>query len=79
MIMNDSLKLHMQKIEKLPTILVIAQEILRLVSDDLISVSKLENIVENDPAISAKILSVANSVFFGFRAPTKRSAMQLSG
>lgn len=69
MIMNDSLKLHVQKITKLPTLPVIAQKILAIMDDDLTSVNKLETIIENDPAISAKILSVANSAFYGFREP----------
>jgi putative nucleotidyltransferase with HDIG domain len=69
--MNKSLKLYVQKIKKLPTLPVIAQEILSLASNDLTSVGKIEKVVENDPAISAKILSVANSVFFGIKSPTK--------
>ena len=69
--MNDSLKYHVQKITKLPTLPVIAQEILRLVDAEQLSVEKLENIVQNDPAISGKILSVANSSFFGLSASTK--------
>jgi len=69
--MNESLKLHVQKIKKLPTLPVIAQEILTLVSNDSTSVGRIEKVVENDPAISAKILSVANSVFFGVKTQTK--------
>jgi HD-like signal output (HDOD) protein len=69
--MNESLKLYVQKIKKLPTLPVIAQEILNLVSDDLTSVGRIEKVVENDPAISAKILSVANSVFFGVKTQTR--------
>ncbi|MBI5664413.1 MAG: HDOD domain-containing protein [Nitrospirae bacterium] len=69
--MNESLKLYVQKIKKLPTLPVIAQEILTLVGNDLTSVSRIERVVENDPAISAKILSVANSVFFGVKTQTK--------
>lgn len=69
--MNGSLKLYVQKIKKLPTLPVTAQEILNLVSNDLTSVARIEKVVENDPAISAKILSVANSVFFGTKAQTK--------
>jgi putative nucleotidyltransferase with HDIG domain len=69
--MNESLKQYVQKIKKLPTLPVIAQEILNLVSNDLISVGRIEKVVENDPAISAKILSVANSVFFGVKAQTR--------
>ncbi|HDH06115.1 MAG TPA: HDOD domain-containing protein [Nitrospirae bacterium] len=69
MIVNDSLKFYVRKITKLPTLPVIAQEILAIIDDDLIPVNKLEKIIENDPAISAKIVSVANSAFFGFRTP----------
>ncbi|MEW6599980.1 MAG: HDOD domain-containing protein, partial [Nitrospirota bacterium] len=69
--MNESLKLYVQKIKKLPTLPVIAQEILNLVGKDMTSVSRIEQVVENDPAISAKILSVANSVFFGAKSKTK--------
>ncbi|GBD97368.1 phosphodiesterase [bacterium BMS3Abin06] len=69
--MNDSLKLHVRKITKLPTLPVIAREILAIIDDDLTPVNKLEKIIENDPPISAKILSVANSAFFGFRMPAK--------
>jgi putative nucleotidyltransferase with HDIG domain len=69
--MNESLKQYVKKIERLPTLPVIAQQILGLVQDDRVSVRKLESVVENDPAISAKILSVANSVYFGTKVQTK--------
>lgn len=69
--MNNSLKLHVQKIENLPTLPLIAQEILAVTDDNLASLKKLEQITENDPAISAKILSTANSAFFGFKSPVK--------
>lgn len=69
--MNDSLRTHVEMIKKLPTLPVIAQEILSLIDDNMVSVGKLVNIIENDPAISAKILSVAGSVFFGLREPPK--------
>ena len=48
---------------------VIAQKILAIAGDDTASVSMLESIIENDPAISAKILSVSNSAFYGFKTP----------
>ncbi len=69
--MNDSMRLYVQKITKLPTLPVIAQEILGLVNNDLITVDKLEKIIENDPAITAKVLSVSNSAYFGMKTPTK--------
>jgi len=68
-VMNYSLQLYVQKIKKIPTLPVIAQEILRLVNDEMTTVDALEEIVEQDPPIAAKILSVANSAFFGFKHP----------
>lgn len=69
--MSDSLKQYVQQIIQLPTIPVIAQEILKLVHDEFTSVDKLDNIIENDPPITAKILSVANSAFFGYKTTTR--------
>ncbi len=62
--MKDSLKPFINKIHKLPTLPVIAREILSLDKDPLLSIDKLTSIVERDPAISAKIISTANSPFF---------------
>ena len=69
--MNDSLKLQVEKITRLPTIPVIAQEIMALINDDLLSVNRLVKLIENDPAISSKILNVANSAFSGLAMPAK--------
>ncbi len=67
--MNDSLRVFVQRIAKLPTLPQIAQDILNLINDDMVSVSRLESIIEKDPTISARILSVANSAFFGTGRP----------
>lgn len=69
--MSNALKNYVKRIDKLPTIPAIAHEILNLIGDDKVSVNKIESIVENDPAISGKILSVANSAFFGSRQAIK--------
>jgi len=69
--MNNSLKLHVEKITKIPTLPAIAQEILAIIDDNLVSVNKLIKIIENDPAISSRVLSAANSVYFGLGAPAK--------
>jgi len=68
---DEIFKKYVQKITKLPTLPGTAQEILALLSDDTTSVDKLEKIIENDPAISAKIMSVANSAFFSVKLPVK--------
>jgi len=62
--MQNKLKSFVDKIEKVPTLPIIAQEILSLNNDTLLSIDKLTNIAEKDPAISAKIISAANSPFF---------------
>ncbi|HLP06974.1 MAG TPA: HDOD domain-containing protein [Opitutaceae bacterium] len=43
------------------------RELLGLLADDDISVSQLEEAVERNPAIAAKILQIANSAYFGAR------------
>lgn len=76
--MNVSLKEHVQQITELPTIPIIAQEVLTLVNSKSISVEKLETIIQNDPAIAAKILSVANSAFFRVKETTKTLSNAIS-
>jgi len=69
--MSEALKNYIKKIDKLPTIPAVAHEILNLVGDENVSVNRIESVVENDPAISGKILSVANSAFFGTKQAIK--------
>lgn len=68
--MPDNIKSYVDKIENLPTLPLIAQKIMNLNNDSSLSIEKLTNIVERDPAIAAKIFSFANSAFFGFRYQT---------
>jgi len=70
--MGDILKTYVQRIKELPTLPSIAHKILVLTSDPLLSIDDLMDIVEIDPAISAKILSVANSAFFGYPVRTTK-------
>lgn len=69
--MTNSLKHHVEKIKKIPTLPVIAHEILAIIDNDLLSINKLMKIIENDPAISLRVLSAANSVHFGLGTPVK--------
>ncbi len=62
--MNDSLRLHIQRITKLPTLPAIAQEILYIANDESSSISELESIINKDPSITAKVLSISNSAFY---------------
>lgn len=78
---NDSLRLFVQKISKIPTLPVVAHGILSMTDNDLVSVDILEEIVSKDPAISAKIVGLSNSAFFGYQIPhaTVASAIQKIG
>jgi putative nucleotidyltransferase with HDIG domain len=67
--MDDSLRLIVQGISRIPTLPVIAQEVLSLISNDSVSVARLEGVIENDPPIASRVLSVSNSAFFGTEVP----------
>jgi putative nucleotidyltransferase with HDIG domain len=67
--MDNPIRLFIQKITKLPTLPAIAQEVLNLTFDDSVSIRRLEGIIENDPPIASRILSVSNSAFFGIEKP----------
>jgi HD-like signal output (HDOD) protein len=62
--MSNSIKHRVKNISNLPTLPVIAQQILNITNESTLSIDKLRIIVGKDPAIMAKILSVANSAFF---------------
>lgn len=70
--MDDSLRLFVQKISKLPTLPSVAQAILNIINDDMVSVDRLEEIIEQDPTLAARILGIANSAFFGTGAAVTR-------
>jgi HD-like signal output (HDOD) protein len=68
--MADTMKARLQTIEQLPTLPEVAYQILNITNRPMLSIHELREIVERDPAISARVLSVANSAFFGFPART---------
>jgi len=67
--MDNPMRLIIQKIKKIPTLPAIAQEVLHLTLDDSVSTQRLEEIIEHDPPIASRILSVSNSAFFGIDKP----------
>ena len=54
---------------KLPSPPVIAIKILEVMGEDENSFEKLVQIVETDPALTARMLKIANSSFYGFVRP----------
>ena len=55
-----------QQIEELPTLPIISQRIIEVVTDKNASFKDLARIIEKDPALTVKMLKVANSAFYGF-------------
>ncbi len=62
----SSVRLEIQKIDYLPPMPSIAQEILIACNDDTSDMDDIVKIIKKDPALAAKIIGMANSAFFGF-------------
>ncbi len=54
-----------QTIEQIPTLPIISEHIQTLLKDDDVSVKQLEEIIEKDPPLAAKLLKLVNSSFYG--------------
>lgn len=66
MIEVSQLTEKLSSIRELPTFPTIALEVMRLASDSDSSAAELARIISKDQALSAKVLRVANSPFYGF-------------
>ncbi len=62
----SSVRLEIQKIDHLPAMPSIAQEILIASNDVSSGLDDIAKIIKKDPALSAKIIGMSNSAFFGF-------------
>lgn len=62
----SSVRIEIQKIDHLPPMPSIAQEILVASNDDTSDMDDIAKIIKKDPVLTAKIISMANSAFFGF-------------
>jgi HD-like signal output (HDOD) protein len=57
----------LEKNEDLPTLPVIMTKLIDAINDENSSASDLTKIMINDPAMSARVLKMANSAFYGLR------------
>ncbi|KPK95711.1 hypothetical protein AMJ80_04070 [bacterium SM23_31] len=55
-----------KSIKKLPTLPIIFEKILETVDDPRSSANELQEIIKNDQSITAKILNMANSAYYGY-------------
>ncbi|MFH1862462.1 MAG: GGDEF domain-containing protein [bacterium] len=71
----------MDEDQDLPTLSPIVEELLRLMKNEKVSVSELANVIKNDVSLSAKILKVVNSAFYGlpYKVATLSQAMVILG
>lgn len=65
----DALKERLSRIEELPSLPTIVAEINELLSNPKASAKQLAVTIMRDPAITAKVLKISNSAFFGFAQP----------
>ncbi|MCU7810600.1 MAG: HDOD domain-containing protein, partial [Candidatus Thiodiazotropha sp. (ex Notomyrtea botanica)] len=57
------------KLKHLPPLSSTATRLLELLADEDLSLELLSNVISQDPGISARILGVANSAYFGQTSP----------
>ncbi len=60
-----------QSLTNLPTLPIIATEILRITREDKLSVNQILPIIEKDPPLTMKVLRIANSAYYGLRREIK--------
>lgn len=64
--MEEILK-ELEKSEDLPTLPIVMTKLINAINDERSSAGDLTKIMENDPAMSARVLKLANSAFYGLR------------
>jgi len=79
--LSPSLKTKLALLEGIPTLPLLVRKLLHTIEQDKFIVSDLEKIICQDPAISSRLLRVANSSFFGFsgKVGTLNRALMLLG
>ncbi len=65
--MTDLLRQRIAQCQTLPSIPAVAIEILRLYREENVQSAKIASVISKDPALTAKILRMINSPFFGLR------------
>ncbi|MBM2813502.1 MAG: putative signal transduction protein [Ignavibacteria bacterium] len=64
--LNSSIRSRLENIKDLPTIPFVMNEILHSVDNENVRASQLASLIERDQALTARVLRVANSPFYGF-------------
>ena len=57
----------LQQINNLPTLPTVATQLLEMLGEEMVSINDISKLMERDPAITAQILKVSNSAYYGLR------------
>lgn len=68
---KETATLRMGSSYDIPSVPLVLTRILQILSEDTSSAKKLEDLIRHDPALSARILRLANSAFYSFRYDVK--------
>ncbi len=63
----DWIKEELEKIQSLPTLPVIASRLLNMLDSKTVSMADISKIIVVDPALTSRILKIANSPYYGMR------------
>lgn len=63
---STNIRLEIQKIDNLPPLPLVAQQVLEAINDETVSIDELAHMIQRDPILTSRILGLANSAFFGF-------------
>lgn len=68
-IIDPQVASRIKEIGRLSTLPQVTWELMRLLSDENTTPDDLQKVVEQDPALSAKVISLGNSAYYGLRTP----------
>jgi len=63
----EEIKRRIQNIGSLPTLPKVATEVISMAGNPDVSIKEIASVISQDPSLSAKILKVANSAFYGLK------------
>ena len=66
--LSESLQLQLKACRTLPSVPAVVLQVLDLCQDDSVSIGQVAKVLARDPALSGKVLKVANSPWYGVRS-----------
>jgi len=63
----DQIRSELEKIQSLPTLPVIATKLLNMIDQENVSMTEVSKVIVVDPALTSRVLKIANSAYYGVR------------